>query len=191
LSNATTKYYPDETELLECCRNGEQSAFTEIVRRYKSRVASTISGMLGKGDYIDDIGQEVFIRFFNGVNTFRGESSVGTYITRIAINLSLNEIKRRNIRRFLSFDGMLEEGHDIKDESSLHIINEKCEIVQKSIQKLNAKYRTVLVLRLIDDYSTEETAKILDIPVGTVLSRLSRAQKMLKEILEPYKLNYD
>ncbi|MGE5352783.1 MAG: RNA polymerase sigma factor [Acidobacteriota bacterium] len=176
----------DESELIERCRKGEQQAFAEIVRRYKGRVASTVTGMLGRGDHAEDIGQEVFIRLFNAVDSFRGDSSLGTYITRIAINLSLNEIRRRKLRSLLSFESLKEDGVEIEDKGSGEMLNENKEIVQKAIQKLSAKYRSVVVLRLIDDYSTEETAKILNLPLGTVLSRLARAQIKLKEYLEPF-----
>ncbi|MDP4174608.1 MAG: sigma-70 family RNA polymerase sigma factor [Bacteroidota bacterium] len=176
----------DESELIERCRNGEQQAFSEIIRRYKGKIASTIFGMLGRCDEADDIGQEVFIRFYKSVNNFRGESALGTYLTRIAINLSLNEIKRRKLRSFLSFEKLIEEGKDIMDIDAKSSLDENKEIIQKAIQKLSSKYRSVLVLRLIDDYSTEETAKILNLPVGTVLSRLARAQIKLREYLKPY-----
>ena len=71
------------------------------MRRYESKVAATVVGMLGAGNEADDVGQETFIRFYNALKNFREEASVGTYITRIAINLSLNELRRRKRRRFL------------------------------------------------------------------------------------------
>lgn len=175
-------------ELVERSRSGDQQAFAEIVRRYKSKIASTVFGMLGKNDEAEDIGQETFIRFFISINNFRGESSLGTYLTRIAINLSLNAIKRKKLRKFLSFNKMLEEGSDIEDTGQVNRDKDQDEIIHKAIEKLNPKHRAVIVLRLIDEYSTEETAKILNIPVGTVLSRLARAQDKLKEILKPYRL---
>jgi RNA polymerase sigma-70 factor (ECF subfamily) len=158
----------------------------EIVKRHKAKVASTIYGMVGRCDEADDIGQEVFIRFYKSLNNFRGESALGTYLTRIAINLSLNEIARRKRKRFFSFDKMLEEGSDLGYTDKTGTLNENKEIIEKAVQKMDAKYRAVLVLRLIDGYSTEETAKILNIPLGTVLSRLARAQSKLKEFLQPY-----
>lgn len=175
-----------DIELIEKTKDGDQSAFAEIVKRYKSSIAATINGMVGKCDEADDIGQEVFIRFYNSINSFRGESALGTYLTRIAINLSLNEIKRRKVKRLLSFDKMQEEGTDIMDMNNKNDFNNTKEIIQKGIQKLNEKYRSVLVLRLIDEYSTEQTAQILNLPVGTVLSRLARAQVKLKDYLKPY-----
>ena len=175
-----------EADLVELAKNGDQSAFMEIVKCNKSKVAATIYGMIGKCDEADDIGQEVFIRFYKSINSFRGESALGTYLTRIAINLSLNELARRKRKRFFSFDKMMEEGSDIGYTEDSGKLKENKEILEKAIQKLETKYRSVLVLRLIDGYSTEETAKILDVPLGTVLSRLARAQLKLKEYLQPY-----
>ena len=94
------KHQSDE-ELLRVSREGNVAAFGELVRRYESKVAATVIGMLGKCDEADDIGQETFIRFYHALKSFRGDSSIGTYITRIAMNLSLNEIRRRERRRFL------------------------------------------------------------------------------------------
>ncbi|MBD3288173.1 sigma-70 family RNA polymerase sigma factor [candidate division KSB1 bacterium] len=172
-------------ELIKAYQAGDENAFRTLVKRYESRVAATVIGMLGKCPEAEDVGQETFIRFHDSINKFRGESTVGTYITRIAINLSLNELKRRKRRRFLfpdeTRDGDL--GHVIEDSSDR--IDQKT-IVRQAIQKLPPDFRSVIVLRLIDGYSTNETAEILKLPVGTVLSRLSRAQKKLKKILAPY-----
>lgn len=176
-----------DLELIEFSKQGDESAFAEIVRRHRSRIASTIFGMLGKCDEADDIGQEVFIRFFRSLSNFRGESALSTYLTRIAINLSLNELKRRK-KRFLSFDKIIEDGGDIEDKDNKTNYSETDEIVRNAIQKLNPKYRSVVVLRLIDGYSSQETADILEIPLGTVLSRLQRAQLKLKDYLTHYKL---
>jgi RNA polymerase sigma-70 factor, ECF subfamily len=161
LANCSAVQKLTDYDLVVLSRNGDQSAFTEIVNRNKSKVASTIYGMIGKCDDADDIGQEVFIRFYKAIDNFKGESALSTYLIRIAINLSLNEIKRRKIKRFFSYNELLENGSDLINPDNPHAEKENREIVQAAIQKLNSKYRTVLVLRLIDGYSTEETAKIL------------------------------
>ena len=75
--------------------SGNEILFKELVKRYESRVAATVVGMLGNCPEADDVGQDTFIRFYNGLGKFRGASSVSTYLTRIAINLSLNALKRR------------------------------------------------------------------------------------------------
>jgi RNA polymerase sigma-70 factor (ECF subfamily) len=181
---------PEETltdeRLIAAARQGDNQAFKELVRRHEARVAATIIGMLGKCPEAEDVGQETFIRFYKSLKKFRGESSVGTYLTRIAINLSLNELKRRKRRSFMFFRKPLEEVYDVADGKASNPDIEDKELIHQAIQKLDEKFRSVIVLRLMDGYSTEETAKILNVPVGTVLSRLSRAQKKLKELLTPY-----
>lgn len=170
---------------MDATREGDYDAFRIFVKRHESRIASTVYGMLGQCPEADDVGQEVFIRFYKALDTFRGESAPLTYLTRIAINLSLNELKRRK-RKHLLFPKSTDDVKHVSVESDEPDKNEMQRIVNKGLEKLEAKFRSVIVLRLIDGYSTKETAEILDLPEGTVLSRLARAQKKLKEILEPY-----
>lgn len=174
----------DDLQIIQKIRKGNTSLFKELIKRYESLVAATVIGMLGKCSEVDDVGQEVFIRFYKALDKFRGESTVGTYLTRIAINLSINELRRRQRRHhFYSFS---EEGlDDIANPGNGKGEQEDKEFVRRAIEKLTPKFRSVIVLRLIDGYSTEETAKILKLPVGTVLSRLARGQQKLKQILSP------
>lgn len=148
-------------------------------------MAATVIGMLGHCTEAEDIGQETFIRFYKSLSKFRGDSSISTYLTRIAINLSLNEIKRRQRRRkHISYNS--NEGLDnILENSISKNKKETQEIVNLGIQKLEPKFRSVLVLRLTMGYTSQETAKLLRLPIGTVLSRLARAQMKLKDILTP------
>jgi RNA polymerase sigma-70 factor (ECF subfamily) len=172
-----------DRDLVEAARQGDSNAFKELVRRFEPVVAATVIGMLGNCTEAEDVGQETFIRFYKSLKNFRGDSSVRTYLTRIAMNLSLNEIKRRRRRRLLFSWKPVEEFHDIADPKRRDPEDLDTEIVSRAIQGLEEPFRAVIVLRLIDGYSTRETADILDLPVGTVLSRLSRAQKKLREIL--------
>lgn len=143
-------------------------------------------GILGYCPEAEDIGQETFIRFYKSLSKFRGDSSIGTYLTRIAINLSYNEIKRRQKKQklFASEPESRIVNHPFFDKNPQN--RETRRIVQRGLQQLEPKFRAVLVLRLIQGYSTEETAKILKLPIGTVLSRLARAQMKLKKILSPF-----
>ena len=166
-------------------RKGNHQAFKEIVKKHVARVAATVIGMLGYCQEAEDIGQETFIRFYQSLDRFRGDSSVGTYLTRIAIKLSLNEIRRRQRRRKFFFTNADDKIENIPDPNNPKDRKETKHIIQQGIQKLDPKFRSVLVLRLIDGFSTEETAQILDLPIGTVLSRLARAQMKLREILKP------
>ncbi|RMH54101.1 MAG: sigma-70 family RNA polymerase sigma factor, partial [Bacteroidetes bacterium] len=90
---------PSDETLVARARQGDEQAFRNLVERYESTVAATVIGMLGAGPEAEDVGQETFIRFYRALHQFRGEAAVGTYLTRIAINLSLNALKRRRRRR--------------------------------------------------------------------------------------------
>ena len=176
----------DEKELIKASRQGDNNAFKQIIQKYEPQVAATVIGMIGNSQEAEDIGQETFIRFYRNLPNFRGESSIGTYITRIAINLTLNEIKKRNRRSKLIFTKDDDEINNIPDEERTLADSVDAHIVRWAIQRLKPHYRTVLVLRLIEGCSTEETANILQLPVGTVLSRLRRAKKRMMELLLPY-----
>jgi RNA polymerase sigma-70 factor (ECF subfamily) len=175
-----------DEQLVAAAREGDKTAFKELVKKYESRVAATVIGMLGDCPEADDVGQETFIHFYRALGRFRGESSVGTYITRIAINLSLNELKRRKRRGSLFARSEPEVIHNVPDERAAIEYKQENAAVYVAIRKLKPEFRSVVVLRLIDGYSTEETAKILKIPAGTVLSRLARAQQKLRKMLAPH-----
>jgi RNA polymerase sigma-70 factor, ECF subfamily len=175
--------------LVARARAGDRGACRQLVERYETQVVTTVVGMLGRSDEVDDVAQETFIRFFESLERFRGDSSVGTYLTRIAINLSINAARRRKrwLSRFLGQDAIDSPEHEpVVDESGQLEHREEIRMVQAAIQELEPRYRAVLVLRVIDGFSTRETATMLNIPLGTVLSRLSRAQTRLRDLLKPY-----
>ena len=174
----------DDAQILQEIKKGNIQAYKRLIQQYESLVASTIIGMIGNCSEADDIGQEVFIRFYRAINNFRGDSAIGTYLTRIAINLSINELKRRK-RRNLLFKQTNDEHMEIPDKIAKSEYDDSRELVNQAIERLEPKFKSVIVLRLIDGYTTEETAQILKVPLGTVLSRLSRAQQKLKEYLSP------
>lgn len=175
----------EETELVKASIEGDCVAFGRIVDRYKKMVARTVKGMLGDSVYAEDIGQEVFIKLYNSLSEFRGDSKLSTYIQRIAVNLTLNEIKRR--KRFFSMFSQKGNNEMYEFEIPDHEVQERreaSEIVNKALQSMDPKFRIIVTMRMLQGYSTKETAEILNLPVGTVLSRLSRAQEQLKSILE-------
>ena len=173
-------------DLLSRARKGDQSAFRTLVERYEAQVAATVIGMLGRGPDAEDVGQATFIRFYRALADFREDSTIGTYLTRIAINLSLNALKKRKRER----DRVIsqeEKQADVEDTESIDRIDaaERKRLVHWAIDGLPPKYKAVVVLRMIRGFSTKETADLLGIPDGTVLSRLSRSQIRLKQMLDP------
>lgn len=172
-----------EEELVRAARAGDDNAFKEIVKRHEAIVARTVIGMLGDCPEAEDVGQETFIRFYRALHGFRGDAGVATYLTRIAINLSLNEIKRRKRAAGRLSPKPVEECGEIADPGQDASAALERDRVRRAVAELDEKSRSVIVLRLMDGYSTAETAEILKIPVGTVLSRLARAQMKLKNLL--------
>lgn len=170
-----------DQELLLLFKNGNQNAFKQIVVRYEQQIRATIIGMIGSVVEVDDIAQDVFVRFYRSIIDFRGESKLSTYLTKIAINVSLNAIKSNKSR----FD----RRQNLKLIARDKTVNENTQFelrdtIASAVGKLNIDFRSVVVLRLIDGYSVRETAQILEIPEGTVASRLARAQKILQADLK-------
>jgi RNA polymerase sigma-70 factor (ECF subfamily) len=173
-----------EQEIVTKAQKGDHDAFMEIINRYEKRVAKTVIGILGDGAEADDIGQEAFLQLYKALHRFRGDSELGTYLTRIAINLSLNELRRRK-RQQEAFSSTL-QGH-LQDLRRMRKQNNKDDIkkiVRRGIQELDPRFKIVVVLRLINGYTTQEAAHILNLPLGTVFSRLARGQAKLKKIIE-------
>ncbi len=177
-----------DEQLVDLTLNGDRLAFGEIVERYQAMVARTVKGMLGDAVFAEDIGQDAFVRLYNSLSEFRGESKLSTYLNRIAINLTLNEIKKRKRSGgIIGFIGNHEDlANDTADEND-HDRRDTHEIVNRALQLLDPKFRKVVVMRLLEGYSTKETAEVLGMPQGTVLSRLSRGQEQLKLILSKMK----
>ena len=184
-----------DAELIANARAGNDRAFAVLVDRYERAVAATVIGMLGPGDDADDVGQETFIRFHRALGSFRGESSLKTYLVHIAMNLSLNALKRRrrSVLRFVSRESESDDGDPLVELPEPRVgpegdldTKELQLLVRAAVRRLGERHRAVVVLRLFHDYSTKETAEILGVPEGTVLSRLSRAMKELESQLRPY-----
>ncbi|MEM7106051.1 MAG: RNA polymerase sigma factor [Bacteroidota bacterium] len=172
-------------QLIKKAKLGDHQAFKQLVVMHERQVMATVTGMLGDVETAKDISQQVFIRFFRSLADYRGDSRLGTYLTRIAINLSLNEIKRKqrtigNLNTYKSDLGT----NPVIDHSASPEQLETRQLVQSALQQLPDEARAVIVLRMIEGYSTKETAEILGLPMGTIGSRLSRAQDKLKSILK-------
>jgi len=178
-----------DDELIDAVLDGNDRAFRTLVQRYEPVVASTVIGMLGPGPGADDVGQEAMIRLYESLEQFRGEANLKTYVTRIAINASIDALRRRKRRteRLASRDDeerSLDE--PVVDERSNAEVRERRTLVRRAIRELDDHYRLVVVLRMLEGHSTKETANILDIAHGTVLSRLHRAKQQLGDLLRPY-----
>lgn len=171
-----------DEELAAAILGGDDHAFRVLVERYQSHVVRTVTGMLGKSEEVDDCVQEVFIRLYGSLMNYRGDASVKTYVTRIAINRSLDILRKRKRSRLVQWD----DAAAAKLESRLPGPDDEAENsdqrrqLRLALDSLPSKHRTIVVLRMIDGLSTAETADVLGVPYGTVLSRLKRALGKLK-----------
>lgn len=175
---------PLEQDLIEQARNGDEQAFRQLVERHQQRVRATAISMLGPVPEAEDVAQETFIRFHRALQDFRGEAKLSTYLSRIAINLSLNELKRKQrSQRWLTFSRTDEATPDLSASPDRQDLKDS---LQKALQMLRPDSRAVVTLRLVEGYSVQETADILKLPKGTVASRLARAQQQLRKILDQW-----
>ncbi|MCR4416842.1 MAG: sigma-70 family RNA polymerase sigma factor [Ignavibacteria bacterium] len=179
----------DDNVLIDRFLAGDTKAFNLLVEKYKRKIYLTVYRLLGNHEDASDITQEVIIKMYNELKNFRRESSIYTWIYRIATNLSLNELKRRKIRSFFDFDEV--EEWLFKDEKQSPELsfreNELSNKIQEAINKLPEKQRTVFTLRYYDGLSYEEISEILGTSVGALKANyfhaINKLQKELKDVL--------
>jgi RNA polymerase sigma-70 factor (ECF subfamily) len=184
----------DETELVIELQAGSETAFDWVVTHYHAPVYSLILGMLGDTSDAADASQEVFLKAFKGIRSFRQGSSLKTWLYRIAIREALNHRRwfKRHLQKNISIDAEPEEGTapiEIEDLSATPFdqlaAHEIQVAVQGALQQVPEVFRSAVILRDLEGLSYEEVAEVLDCSVGTVKSRILRGRRALKEILEP------
>lgn len=169
--------------LIQRARKGDQTAFRMLVERYEASVRGIVSGMVGSAQ-AEDIAQEVFLKFYRSMHQFAGNAKLSTYLGRIAINTALTALDKRKRRPAAMGTDDLRLVHRA-DPSQSPERQELQDALKQALDRLSEEYRAVVVLRLVEGYSVSETAELLQIPMGTVASRLSRAQKELQQYLKP------
>jgi RNA polymerase sigma-70 factor, ECF subfamily len=174
----------DELQLIARAQNGERNAFSELVRIHARGVFNVVFHMCGDALIADDAAQETFIRAWQNLRSYRPQTSLRNWLYRIAFNAGMDMLRKE--KRILPND--IEE-MDLRDERSgpeaQVAQQERTTLVQKAVLSLPDASRAVLVLREYEGMSYSEIADALDIPVGTVMSRLNYARKLLKENLQP------
>lgn len=173
--------------LTVACQQGDKAAFQKLVKQYQEKVRGLVYSILNDPEVIDDLTQEIFIKVYTSIARFEHRSSLGTWIYRIAVNHCRDEIRRKRIRRLFSLEKM-ELDPVAKGERTDHNIlqKEKIDMVRWGLSKISEKHRSIIVLKDFENLPYEEIAKVLDLELGTVKSRLNRARTALKEVLDPY-----
>lgn len=186
---------PEVARLVEAARAGDQAAFGTLVKAYQDRIYGYLSRMLSDPTEAEDVAQETFVRAYRSLGRFRGASSFHTWLYRIASNLAIDVARKRKRQdgAAYSLDAPIEVGDDeygreIADESNApEDISEQHEvqqIVRRAMGELPEKLRDVIVLYELQGESYEDIAESLDVPLGTVKSRLFNARGQLKEKLQ-------
>jgi RNA polymerase sigma-70 factor (ECF subfamily) len=185
---------PDDKTLIQYCKQGDRAAFNELITRYEKRVINFAYRMAGNYDDAHDVAQEAFIRVFNSIGTFRGDANFTTWLYRIVTNVYLDERKRAKSHLQTSLEEYVELDENvvakqIEDDGptpdQMVEGKERDQLLQKAIESLPEYQRMMVVLYHTQSKSYEEIAQIMNLPIGTVKSRLNRARLALKEKLEP------
>ncbi len=181
--------------LVERVQNGDVAAYDILVHRYRERLYSVVYNLTSNREDAADLTQEAFIKAFQSINRFRGNSSFYTWIYRIAVNNTLSHLKKYRNRKYLSFDNLDNEASqsDIFEAVAAKTKTEKATLMKElheklneALQKLSLKHRSVVVLFEIEGMSHEQIAEILKCSVGTVRSRLHYAKQQLKLYLKDF-----
>jgi RNA polymerase sigma-70 factor (ECF subfamily) len=184
----------DETRLVTELQAGSETAFDWLVTHYHGPVYNLILSMLGDVADAADGTQEVFLKAFRGIRSFRQGSSLKTWLYRIAIREALNHKRwfKRHLQKNVSIDAEPEEGHasiEIEDLAATPFeqfaAHEIQAAVQNALQEIPEVFRGAVILRDLEGLSYEEIAEVLECSVGTVKSRILRGRRALKELLEP------
>jgi RNA polymerase sigma-70 factor (ECF subfamily) len=185
-----------DTALVRRFTAGDESAFTEIVNRYRAKIFGLTLNLLHNAADAEEITQDAFIRAYRGLSRFRGDSSLSTWLHRIALNLARNRywyFFRRRRQHWVSLDRPLTEDSSAtfadlvaatdRDPAQETVSSEFTALVAACMERLDPKHREILIMRNVLDLSYEEIARSLGINVGTVKSRIARAREYLRTLL--------
>ncbi len=182
----------NETALVARAKSGDMGAFSELVKHYDRRVFRMAKQITQNDDDAEDVLQETFLKAYTHLDDFQGNSKFYTWLVRIAVNEALMKLRKRRSDRTVPLDEPIDTGEDevvreiaVWDENpeQQYSRDELGVILDEAIQSLKPAYRTVFILRDIEEMSIEETAEALDLSISAVKSRLLRARLQLREKL--------
>ena len=185
----------EEITLVTQAREGDTRAFGELVRRYESKIFRLAQHITQNREDAEDVLQETFMKAYEHLDQFKGDSKFYTWIVRIAVNQALMKLRRRKTDKSVSLDETIDTGEDTivreiaawdENPEQQFSREELGEVLDTAIQGLEPLYRSVFVLRDIEEMSTEETAEALNLSVPAVKSSLLRARLQLREKLTRY-----
>jgi len=173
-----------DSDLVQDVRDGKRQAFTELMRRYQERVYWVARRIVGNHADADDVVQETFVKAYLALGDFRGDSSFFTWIYRIAVNHSLNTVRKRQVMNYLRESELLSALLPSDDDPSAGVEREELAgAVQRAVATLPEKQRAVFVMRYYDELSYEEIAKVLKTSVGGLKANYFHALRKVQEEL--------
>jgi RNA polymerase sigma-70 factor, ECF subfamily len=185
----------DDKGLVELARSGDDAVFRTIMQRHNRRLYRVARGILGDDPDAEDVVQEAYVKAFENLARFRGDSSLATWLTRIAINEALGRKRKRRPTTDLSKVDILDEQGEVRVlifpgvrvDSNPEADASRAEVrrlLERAVDDLPEVFRIVFVMREIEQMKVEETASQLGIPTETVKTRLHRARRLLREALQ-------
>jgi RNA polymerase sigma-70 factor (ECF subfamily) len=172
---------PDH-ELIEQVRNGNRQAYTQLMRRYQSRVYWTARRIVGNHEDADDVAQETFVKAYTALGDFREDSSFFTWLYRIAVNLSLNAVRKRQLVTYLRESEIINRFFPASDNPERDLeFRETESMLERAVAGLPEKQRAVFVLRYYDNLPYEEISSILKTSVGGLKANYFHALRKVQE----------
>ncbi len=175
--------HPEEERLLQLSRSGDTEAFGQLIAIYEGRVYRTAYMLTGRRDDALDVAQEAFLKAFRNIRAFRGDCAFSTWLHRITINAARNYLRSAKSGKTIPESEALtetrlwDEKRDSPEQSLLQ--KEAARELMEALNELPSEYREALVLRVAHELPYSEIAEVLEIPIGTVRSRLSKARELL------------
>jgi len=181
-------YKADALDLINRFKDGDTSAFEEILLKYQDKVYNLCRHMLGNSHDAEDAAQDVFLKAYQNLNRFKPEASLLTWLYRIAINTCIDYRRKPFFESLFknSKEGdvfVVDHPSDSPSPEKLYESKKISNAIQLALGRLSEKLRTVIVLKEVEGLSYEEISEVLDVSIGTVKSRISRAREELKELL--------
>src|SRR5215475_3476353 len=185
----------DDAALVRAAQKGDTGAFEELVARHRDRIFARAFSMMRNEDDAIDLSQEAWVKGWQRLAQFQGESSFGTWMTRIVINLCLDQLRKHKRQRTESIEEMDEESGGVERQMPVVTPNptaglERGELrqrIDRALGQLSYEHRTVLVLHEFEELEYKEIAKVMDCSIGTVMSRLFYARRKMAALLTDLK----
>lgn len=173
--------YKRDSELVKTTLEGDKKSFARLMTLYKKRVEAMGMSFFKNATDTEDFVQEVFIKAYTKLDTFRGDSLFSTWLTRIAYNTAVNSINRRNEYLPLADAAVLEDPSDTPEEAQIRKLT--CESIREAVKELPEQYAVCLDMFFFYDVPHAEISSITGLPVNTIKSHIFRAKKILKDKL--------